>query len=302
MVLRQGLDTLAEQLADPRVQRADAQAQLGALWDHVGRVTGEEGADGDDRRLAGRHVARHHGLQRHDQRGADHHRVHCLVRHGTVATGAVDDDGRAVGGGHAGAGQHAEAAYRHAGGIVQGEQGVAGEQAEHALVEHAPGAGTAVTFLGGLEEQMQGAAPAAFAGQFAGRRQEHGGMPVMAAGVHLAGNAAAPGTATAFLDGQGVQLGAQAEGRPLAVAQGSDHGGAGQIQVQLVAPLAQVLDHLAAGGELLEAQLGLGVYGAAQFDHGRRDGGDAGMDRGCVHVVLVLDDGAGWLGRCGGLT
>ncbi|MCY1524078.1 hypothetical protein D9M68_589980 [compost metagenome] len=159
-----------------------------------------------------------------------------------------------------------------------------------------------MALLGRLEEQVQGAAPAAFAGQFAGRRQQHGGMAVMAAGVHLAGNAAAPGAATAFLDGQGVQFGAQAEGRALAVAQGADHGGTGQIQVQLVAPLAQVLDHPPAGGEFLEAQLRLGVYGAAQFDHGGGDGGDAGMDRVCVHVVLVLRGGAGWLGRSGGLT
>ncbi|MNP63541.1 hypothetical protein D3C76_1589500 [compost metagenome] len=110
---------------------------------------------------------------------------------------------------------------------MQGEQGIAREQLENSFIQHALGTRAAVAFFGRLEEQMQSAAPATFAGQLEGRGEEHGGVAVVAAGVHLARRTAGPGLAAVFLDRQGVQLCAQAQCRAVTVAQGADHGGGG---------------------------------------------------------------------------
>jgi hypothetical protein len=45
-----------------------------------------------------------------------------------------------------------------------------------------------------------------------GRRQQHGGVAVVAAGVHLAGVLAGMREAVELLHGQGVHVGAQADG------------------------------------------------------------------------------------------
>jgi hypothetical protein len=62
---------------------------------------------------------------------------------------------------------------------------VAGKALEQAVVHHALRAAPA--FLGGLEDQVQRAVEAAVLGQHAGRGQQHGGVAVVAAGVHHAG-------------------------------------------------------------------------------------------------------------------
>ena len=62
------------------------------------------------------------------------------------------------------------------------------EAIEQTLLHHHPA--TAFVFLGGLEDQHHGAVEAAGFGQVTGRPQQHGGVAVMAAGVHATGMAA----------------------------------------------------------------------------------------------------------------
>ncbi|MCY1307060.1 hypothetical protein D9M69_642040 [compost metagenome] len=52
--------------------------------------------------------------------------------------------------------------------------------------------------------------------------------------------------------------------------------------MDFVAPALQAAGDPISGGKLLEAQFGLGMDGAAQFDHRRRD-----LDDVCWNVVLV---------------
>ena len=57
---------------------------------------------------------------------------------------------------------------------------------EQAVGQHPFGAAAGADFLGGLEDQVHGAAEAARASQLARRAQQYGGVAVVAAGVHAA--------------------------------------------------------------------------------------------------------------------
>ena len=100
------------------------------------------------------------------------------------------------------------------------------------------------------------------------RSEQHGGVAVVAARVHLAGDGAGVGQAGVLVDGQGVHVGAQAEAA-LAVAQLElpDHPGAAQAAMHGVAPFGQPFGHQIAGGEFFKAEFGMRVDAAAQLDH-----------------------------------
>ena len=85
-----------------------------------------------------------------------------------------------------------------------------GKLLEQAVFDHAARAGAA--FFGRLENQVDGAVEIAVRGQVVRRAQQHGGVAVVAAGVHLAGVARRVGKAVDFLHGQRVHVGAQADG------------------------------------------------------------------------------------------
>jgi hypothetical protein len=83
---------------------------------------------------------------------------------------------------------------------VHAEHRVAGEEVEEAVFQHLARAGQA--FFGRLEHQVQDAVEVARGRQVARRRQQHGGVAVVAAGVHLAEHLAGPGLAAGLGDRQ----------------------------------------------------------------------------------------------------
>ena len=75
--------------------------------------------------------------------------------------------------------------------VVQAEHLLGREALEQPVVDHHPPAAAAL--LGRLEDQVDGAGEVAGLGEIARRTQQHGGVAVMAAGVHPAGTPRRPG-------------------------------------------------------------------------------------------------------------
>ena len=96
----------------------------------------------------------------------------------------------------------------------------------------------------------------------------------MAAGVHQAWAATGPDVAGVFNDGQGVHVGAQAQGlAALAALEATDHTGATYSCADLIAPVGELAGHQRGRAVLLKGQLGVGVDVAAQANelaHARR--------------------------------
>ncbi len=116
--------------------------------------------------------------------GADKGGVDAHVRAGGVATVAFDVNGDQVGGGHDRAGADGKFANWDARHVVHAVDLLDAEAVHHAVLDHL--AAAAAAFLGGLEDHHGGAVEVAGLGQVLGRAQQHGGVAVMAAGVHHA--------------------------------------------------------------------------------------------------------------------
>ncbi len=108
-----------------------------------------------------------------------------------------------------------------------------------------------------------------------GGGQQHGGVAVVAAGVHLALVLAGVGEGVVLGHRQRVDVGAQAHRAAAgAVLDDADHAGLAQAAVDGDAPVGQRLGDDVGGAVLLKAQLGVGVDVTA--DGG--DGGHVGQD------------------------
>ena len=81
------------------------------------------------------------------------------------------------------------------------------EALEHTVAQHRLGAGAAL--LRRLENHHRGAGKVAGVGEVLGGAEQHGGVAVMAAGVHLARHGGLVGEIGRFLDRQRVHVGAQ---------------------------------------------------------------------------------------------
>jgi hypothetical protein len=119
--------------------------------------------------------------------------------------------------------------------------------------------------------------------QVPGRGQQHGGVAVVAAGVHAAVVLRAVREVVLLLQRQRVQVGAQADGAlAVAAAQHADDAGAGDAGVHLEAPFAQLVGHDLRGAVLLEAEFRVGMDVAAQRD----EAGDVREGVDDVHVFI----------------
>ena len=96
----------------------------------------------------------------------------------------LDLDVPAVGGGEQRPGPGGDLADRDAGLVVQRKDRVARKVLEQPLFDHDPAA--AAAFLGRLEDQMHGALEIPRRRQIFGGAEQDRGVPVMAAGMHLA--------------------------------------------------------------------------------------------------------------------
>ena len=101
-------------------------------------------------------------------------------------------------------------AFLHAGPVVHAKNCIHREAGEQAFLHHL--ARTAAALFGGLEDQVDRAVEVAVFGQILRRRQKHGRVAVMPAGVHLAGVLAGVGKGIELLQRQCVHVGTQADG------------------------------------------------------------------------------------------
>ena len=154
-------------------------------------------------------VARHDRLQRgHDVR-ADHDRVDAVMRHGAVRADALHHDLEDVVGGHHRARAHGEVADRDARPVVHAVDALDRELLEQPLLDHHPAA--ALVLLGRLEDEIDRAVEVPGLGQVLGGAQQHHGVAVMAAGVHLAGDRRLVVEAVGLVHVERVHVGAQAD-------------------------------------------------------------------------------------------
>ena len=106
-------------------------------------------------------------------------------------------------------------------------------------------------------------------------RQQHGGVAIVAASVHLAGMLAGMGKRVGFVHGQGVHVGTQADAALAgAVFDEADHAGGAHAAVHFDAPTAELGGHQIGGAVFLKTQFRMGVNVAAQGHHAGGFGGD----------------------------
>ena len=137
--------------------------------------------------------------------------VPCGMRR--VAAAALDGDGEFGGRRHDRARADGELADRQARHVVHAEHLVDAEALHHAVLDHLVAA--AAAFLGRLEDDRHRAGEIARLGEIFGGAEQHRGVAVMAAGMHLAGDGRGVGLAGDLGDRQRVHVGAQADGAGL---------------------------------------------------------------------------------------
>jgi hypothetical protein len=143
-------------------------------------------ADGNHRGLQRIDVAGDDRLQLIDDLGAHQHTVDRLVRLCGVPAAPLDVDIDAVGGRHHRPGPEGELADGKAGVIVHPVHFLDAEALHHTILDHL--ATAAAALLGRLEDHDRGSGKVARLGEVARGAQEHRGVAIMAAGVHLAGH------------------------------------------------------------------------------------------------------------------
>ena len=130
-----------------------------------------------------------------------------MMRPRRVPALAFDLDREAVGRRHQRARPDRELADRQARIIVHAVDFLDAEALHQAVLDHGLAAGAAL--LGRLEDHHRGAGEIARLGEIARGAEQHGGVAVMAAGVHLAGHRRLVGEVGRLLDRQRVHVGAQ---------------------------------------------------------------------------------------------
>ncbi len=154
---------------------------------------------------------------------------------------------------------------------MHAEDGLHGEQLEQSLFDHH--AGTTAILLGWLEDQVDGSVEVAVSRQLLGCGQQHGGMPIVPTGVHLAGVLARMRKLVELLQRQGVHVGSQpqrtATGTSIAPMHRAHHTSARQSTVNRNAPLGEFGGHDVGGALLLKTEFRVGVNVAPQSSDAR---------------------------------
>ena len=153
-----------------------------------------------------------------------------------MAALAFDRDRDLIGRGHQRALAKSERTDRRARPIVHAIDLVDAKLVQKTVIDHRHRARAAL--LGGLEDDDSVAGEVACLSKALRRAEQHRGMPVMAAGVHLAGSLGAIGEVGLFLDRQRVHVRAQSDRtrpRSLGATNDADHAGAADGRFDLVA-------------------------------------------------------------------
>ena len=228
------------------------------------------------------HPAGDQALQAEHDLGGDHHGIERALRPGRVAAAALHADLEVVRVGADRTRHRRHLADRDAGIVVRAEHHVAGEAVEQPFLHHHLAA--AAVLLGRLEDEMHRAVEVAGFGQVAGGAQQHGGVAVMAAGMHHAGVLRAVFELVGLGHRQRVHVRPDADcAWRVAVVQGAHQAGAGDAARDLYPPRRKLFSHEIAGAVLAEGQFGVHVDIAAPGGHFRCKIGDAVVDG---HVQL----------------
>jgi hypothetical protein len=186
------------------------------------------------------------------------------MRLGAVRADAFERDAPAVGRGELRAFHHrhfVDAEPRH---IMQAIDRIAGKQGEKPVLHHFFRA--AAAFFGGLENEMHGAGKIAGLCEVTCSTQQHGGVAVMAAGMHLAGKFRFIGPVGHFRHGKRIHVGTQADAAgAVAHLQRGDHAGAAETAMHLQPGTLEKIGDDGAGSFLFEAQFGMRVQVVAKL-------------------------------------
>ncbi len=160
-----------------------------------------------------------------------------------------------------------EPADREAGPVVQAVDLVDRPAGQQPVLQH--GQRPAAPLLRRLEDKAHGPVETAFLAEQLRRTQQHGGVAIVATGVHDALGLGPVAVAALFLKAQGVHVGAQAHGAvPGPAPQGADHAHAADALRHLVeAEFAQLGGDEGRRAALLEAELRVGVQVAPPGGH-----------------------------------
>ena len=245
------------------LEAADGAAQQYAFRNHVPGMAGVNLRHAHHGRIAWVQVAADHGLQGlHQLRGGDDG-VHPLLRHGGMATVAADFNFKAAGAGHDRAGHHCHLADRNARPVMQAEHRLHRKLLEQAVFDHH--GGTAFRFLRWLENEHHRAVEIGLRRQMPCRTEQHGGMPVVAAGVHLAGLFRVVRKFIQFCQRQGVHVRPQADhARRVTCLEYAHHAGFRQAAMHFQTVAFQFARHDVGGARFLKGQLRMRVQIAAQ--------------------------------------
>ena len=179
------------------------------------------------------------------------------------------------------------------------ENPIARERLEQAFFHHDPAA--ALVLLGRLEYEVDRALEVARLGEIAGRAQQHGRMPVVAARVHHVGVDGTVRERVDLGDGERIHVGAQPDRGAVTVHEAADDAGPGQAAVDLDPELAKLGGDEVGGARLLEGDLGMRVQIPPPGGHLGVELGDVGNDGHDGGELRPLSDqieSISWLRTC----
>ena len=204
------LDALQNEAAGLGGIGAQGAVQLHLLGDNVEHIAAADAADGQRRRLGGGNLPGQNLLQVDHDVGGDGDGIHAFFGGGSVAALATDGQKEVIGRSHHVAGLYRKGTRRNV--RTQQIADVAAKGGVHpfhdALFYGKLGAGNRL-FVG-LEQKPHSAAQLRpVVQQHPDGAQQHGGVGIVAAGVHLAVMLRGEGQAGGFLNGQGIHVSAQ---------------------------------------------------------------------------------------------
>src|SRR6185369_11324633 len=258
--------------------------QLAAVGHDIGGLPAMDHRYRNDPRVDRLLVAADDGLERLHHLAGDGHWIDAVVRQGRMASLAADSDLEFVARSHDRPRTHREFPDRIAGPVVHAEYGFHRELLEEAVLDHL--ARAAAAFFRRLEDEVDRAVEVAVPGEMLGCREQHGYMPVVAAGVHLALVPAGVAEGVELLHRQRIHVGAQANrARTGAVPHDADDPRRTQAAVDRDTPFRELLGHYIGGAHFFETQFGMGMDVAPDCGDGRRLGHHRVED---VHVDLMF--------------
>ncbi len=199
------------------------------------------------------------GLERRDEVGARHDRVPAQMRHGRMGAKAGHGDLEGIHRRHHRPDHGPDGPDRQPRPVVHPIHRRHGEAVHQPFLHHHPAA--AGGFLGRLEDEIRRPVEPLRFGKIPCRSQQHGGVAVMPAGMHLPRSGRFVRDVVGLMDRKGIHVGPQADRliAAMAGAQHADHSRLRYAAMDLQPELFEFPRHEIAGPVFLEAQLRMSV-------------------------------------------